>query len=373
MFLIAIILACWWWRSFLLTYMDFLIYNSIDSVKSLWLEFDKEVSDSQKSKAKYRSDYSFYQTFLWNEFFEKTYRSKLTFKLGLKRFKYVVACDDYQPVAILPIAISRLSRKIEFPSWKIAGLNNIVFSPRCSKKDDVANGVLQYIKHRYQGWRFSFFDIPKSSPLSTVLYAFDGVRFWDREGYHAELSCRHSYSEYQQYLSKSLRQTLRTARNHFSRIGNYKFVIYSNEADIPNGLLRKVWQLYYKRRKEWRKRSYWEYNPLTIRFKAFMSSRGILSIAVKKLKQAKLAALEVNGRPIAFAIFFVADGMISVPRLAIDSKYRKFSPGFILVDEMIQWAFQNGITDFDLGKGEEPYKKRVGCVGVPIVRFWGRF
>ena len=49
-----------------------------------------------------------------------------------------------------------------------------------------------------------------------------------------------------------------------------------------------------------------------------------------------------------------------VPRLCIDSKYIRFSPGIVLLVETIREIINRGIGHLDLMLGDEPYKTAMG-------------
>ncbi len=51
-----------------------------------------------------------------------------------------------------------------------------------------------------------------------------------------------------------------------------------------------------------------------------------------------------------------------------DWDYRDYSPGWILIAYLIQWANENGIEEFDFMRGDEPYKYKFGGVDRHIYR-----
>jgi CelD/BcsL family acetyltransferase involved in cellulose biosynthesis len=49
-------------------------------------------------------------------------------------------------------------------------------------------------------------------------------------------------------------------------------------------------------------------------------------------------------------------------------EWMKFSPGRLLMEELIEWCFSQGIAEFDLGVGDEPYKAKLVDTVVPLSR-----
>jgi len=70
-----------------------------------------------------------------------------------------------------------------------------------------------------------------------------------------------------------------------------------------------------------------------------------------------LFALTVDGVPIAAEIASVDRGRFESYMVAYDPKWKSYSPGNILSEYTLQWAFDRGL-DFDLRIGNEPYKYR---------------
>ena len=70
-----------------------------------------------------------------------------------------------------------------------------------------------------------------------------------------------------------------------------------------------------------------------------------------------LFALKVDGVPIAAEIASVDRGRFESYMVAYDPKWKSYSPGNILSEYTLQWAFDRGL-DFDLRIGNEPYKYR---------------
>ncbi len=354
--------------------MDFKVFNSIYKLTAIWNGFDALASQYRSEDKLRYIDYSFYQTYLWNEFAERYMYSKFNQFVKRKYYEYVVIYDGDNAVAILPLIISKKKLMIEFSSWRVAGINNIVFKPGIDNKREISNACIIFLEENYKGYRYIFNDIPESSPFFESLAQFSNHVSRVRCSYNLYLSAFSDFDSYKKTLSKSLRQTLRTARNHLSRTDNWRFVIYDDTSQIKTSLVYKLWKLYYVRRNEWKNRSKFKSNSLFIMFRALEAFfTDPFSQILSKSDNVRLCALEIEGIPVAFAIYFLYENNMIIPRLAIDSRYSKFAPGFVMLEEMIRWAIDSGIENFELGRGDEAYKTRIGSEGSKIGQFVGSF
>lgn len=87
------------------------------------------------------------------------------------------------------------------------------------------------------------------------------------------------------------------------------------------------------------------------------------TIASNRLDNALTGILRINGEIVSFWSGFVSENKdyITIPRLAIDSSWDKYSPGIILICETAKILNSKfGIKHFDLSRGEHSYKLRMG-------------
>ena len=50
------------------------------------------------------------------------------------------------------------------------------------------------------------------------------------------------------------------------------------------------------------------------------------------------------------------------------SEQRAHAPGILMLKEIMKWCYDRGVRDFDLCRGEEPYKQQMGAVNQPVCR-----
>lgn len=73
---------------------------------------------------------------------------------------------------------------------------------------------------------------------------------------------------------------------------------------------------------------------------------------------AKLSALKVDGRPLAIGLGYVAGGRYVGHKLAYDTDLRKYGPGHLLIHELAANALAQGLSEYDMGRGDAPYKQQ---------------
>ncbi|MBN1537193.1 MAG: GNAT family N-acetyltransferase [Anaerolineales bacterium] len=82
----------------------------------------------------------------------------------------------------------------------------------------------------------------------------------------------------------------------------------------------------------------------------------------------QLAFLEVGGEKAAVYLNFDYDNRIWVYNSGIDTNFGAYSPGWVLVSYLLQWANEHGRQAFDFMRGSEDYKYRFGGVDRFIIR-----
>ncbi|QIE24803.1 GNAT family N-acetyltransferase [Caballeronia sp. SBC2] len=121
--------------------------------------------------------------------------------------------------------------------------------------------------------------------------------------------------------------------------------------DVEENAKLVEWTLLRKR--EWAsrvdKRGAWLYSS---RYRDFLVS---LLNAQERKPIARLCLITVNGEPVATTIVGIGQSSIKGIITGFDERYAKFSPGQLVVEYMVKWAFDNHF-DFDFGVGTESFK-----------------
>ena len=82
----------------------------------------------------------------------------------------------------------------------------------------------------------------------------------------------------------------------------------------------------------------------------------------------QLAFLEIGGEKAAGYLNFDYHGHIWVYNSGLSFKFREFSPGWVLLGYLLQWANEHQRAAFDFMRGDEEYKYRFGAIDRYIYR-----
>jgi CelD/BcsL family acetyltransferase involved in cellulose biosynthesis len=82
----------------------------------------------------------------------------------------------------------------------------------------------------------------------------------------------------------------------------------------------------------------------------------------------QLAFLTINGEKAAGYLNFDYNGRVWVYNSGVDRRFLEFSPGWVLLGHLLQWANDNQRSEFDFMRGTEDYKYRFGGVDKRLVR-----
>ena len=349
--------------------VTFEIHDNIAPLKEIWNDFDAlaniRIADSKMPKI----DYTFYQTYRWNEFVERYNSPKAAVRLGLKHIEYILAKQDGKPVAIMPLMVS--SGKVEMTSWRTSGVNNVV-SPwhGVAEKEEVFIALADFIRARYKGKRLRLFDMPTDTDFTRALAALPGASYSERGSYHIPLCEFENFDAYYASLNKKLRHNIQTRSNHFKH-GDLtcELKVFTRHSAPSAEYWRKIWKLFFMRKNVWRKREITALRKLVCAWEVRKECSGGLKMeSFKELDETVLFSFEINGEPAAFAFLYLHDGYILVPKLAIDTEQRAHAPGILMLKEIMKWCYERGVKDFDLCRGEEPYKQQMGAVNEPVCR-----
>ena len=75
-----------------------------------------------------------------------------------------------------------------------------------------------------------------------------------------------------------------------------------------------------------------------------------------------LAFLEIDGKKAAGYLSFDYLNRLWVYNSGINRAYMEFSPGWVLLGELLKWSNEHGRTAFDFMRGDEEYKYRFGGI-----------
>lgn len=347
-----------------------------ESICHEWKALDSEAERRIASGGMLPIHYTFYQTLPWNAFVEKYYD---THRRLFSRLEYLVARRGGKVVAILPLRISGLAgKKVEMTAWRTAGVNN-VSSPLVASADEadaeIFDALATFMAARYKGCRLRLFDMPEQTHFTRALSRLPGITLTTRPSFHIPLAEWEDFDAYYASLSKKLRHNIQTRSNHFTH-GDLAWEL--KEYDHTNPPSRdewlKVWRIFYNRKLQWNSKTATLLRRIGCEWETRREVDSGLRVAgFTLLDEARLCVFEINGEPAAFAFYYAGpSGHIVVPKLAIDTRFRTHAPGILMLKELLRRCYDRGMKDFDLCRGEEPYKQQMGAVCQTIVRATGR-
>ncbi|MGB9521436.1 MAG: GNAT family N-acetyltransferase [Anaerolineales bacterium] len=79
-------------------------------------------------------------------------------------------------------------------------------------------------------------------------------------------------------------------------------------------------------------------------------------------KWLQLSFLEIEGKKAAAYLNFDYDNQIWVYNSGINPEFNAYSPGWVLLSHLIQWAIEHQRSNFDFMRGNEDYKYRFGAI-----------
>jgi CelD/BcsL family acetyltransferase involved in cellulose biosynthesis len=82
----------------------------------------------------------------------------------------------------------------------------------------------------------------------------------------------------------------------------------------------------------------------------------------------QLSFLVVNGEKAAGYLNFDDENHIWVYNSGLDFRFREYSPGWVLLGYLLQWANENKRAVFDFMRGDEEYKYKFGAMDRRVVR-----
>jgi hypothetical protein len=154
-------------------------------------------------------------------------------------------------------------------------------------------------------------------------------------GGHRIIPVTSTWNDFVKTKNKKFRDNTRRAERKIRTLGNWRVTRvdrFEKDPEVCEKIL-KIWEHSWK--KEWLTRRGFAYDPeLAVALNALR--------ATEKNKSPfswRVYFLELNGIPIAFDLFFTANGTAFLKRGSYDNTYRKFFPGFFLDNYVIQDLF----------------------------------
>ena len=315
--------------------MKVLYTSSIRLVKKYWVELEKS------------SFCGFYQSYAFaKECFIYRKTSLSAWKNRNTKCCFAVLLVDKNPVCIAPLIVNSTPRKHIgiLGHGTNAGYLDFIYSD-----PSFVSVLYQSILKKFPDYDMDFVFVPQSSPLTGEMRITE-----EFSNYSVNAD---TYDDWFSGLSKNTRQNIRTSYNRLTK-DELTFSLKEYERNDPE-LKRMLYvcnEVYQRRKLVWHGKDSGEIDLKTARI---FLKRDVIYQSLRKYKDCFLEVLYIDEKCSAFMICVKTPVGVTVPRLAINSDFSRYSPGMLLINEYMKKAESKGFV-FDLCRGDEGYKKTLG-------------
>lgn len=222
-------------------------------------------------------------------------------------------------------------------------------------------GLLDYLSGIPIQWKtLDVQNLLETSPSLPALQSEAGRRGWScsvERTYHApHIPLVGDFEGYLSGIDKKQRHEIRRKMRRASEAGGIDWYIVTDESTLEAEIEAFLHLMATDPRKA-----------------AFLSDamRSQMRSAIRAAFRAgwlQLAFLTVNGEKAAVYLNFDYRDRIWVYNSGFDQRFLEYSPGWVLLGNLLQWANENQRQEFDFMRGDEEYKYRFGGVDKYVVR-----
>lgn len=270
--------------------------------------------------------------------------------LRLRRPAVMTAVESGRVVAMVPLMADISGKKCKMlGDTRGIACADAVFAPGLS--DAGRRRASDALAASLSGHQLALQRIPAGSPFGAALAAAGCTL--KRETNCCRITVDSNFDEWFKSLSRSVRQNIRTAFNRLERDGVAYELLVGNTPQLAKMAL----DLYCNRQKE----TYLSGCRLKKSLKAGqIRHSNSVTAALSSSDEATHVVLMAGGKVAACMSCLIggADGNVyAVPRLAINTDFRFYSPGYVMIHEFLRRATASGRSvTLDLGRGLEKYK-----------------
>ena len=315
--------------------MQFKVYTRIRRIKSLW---ESIIPNDDKRV---------YQSYRFNKLCEKYRKTSIS---GLKekntKCLYVVGFVDNKAVCIAPLCVDESPEKTihVLGHGTNAGYLDFIYNEPVFVKD-----VLNYVERTYSDYSIDFTFIKESSPLISLLKTC--------EHFSNYCICIKTYDIWFARLSKNTRQNIRTAYNRLQSDKHiFELCKYNRKSHHISFILSQCNNVYQRRKLDWQGIG----GNVNKKNSLIFLLRDVIYRGLMKFQESELVVLKIDEDIAGFFIGFKFQHGVYIPRLAIDTRYSRYSPGIIMINEYLKDISIEGLFYFDLCRGDESYKSKLG-------------
>lgn len=195
---------------------------------------------------------------------------------------------------------------------------------------------------------------------------------------YADIPVPEDWDGYLASLSGNSRHNLTRAVRRMDRDGiEHRLEVYGGDRSLPKEVWKLLMKTYYARFHAKYKRGVFSNETkggIFVQVLKYIHYRTYKKLwfytkhdshSIPELANARTYVLWNGDDMIAFACGFLThdQSICSYPRLAINEKYNYYTPGCVMLAEILQLYMQRGVTKhLDLSRGDEAYKFKMGAV-----------
>lgn len=195
---------------------------------------------------------------------------------------------------------------------------------------------------------------------------------------YADIPVFEDWDSYLKSLSGYSRHNVKRAYMRMERDGvHYRLEVYGGDRPVPKKVWRLLMKTYYKRFHAKYKRGVFSDETKggivvqTLKYLHYLTIKKLWfytkhdSFSIPQLPNSRICVLWNDDDMISFLCGFLThDGKVySLPRLAINEKYNYYTPGCILMAEVLKYLKAGGVTEhLDMSRGDEQYKFKMGAI-----------
>lgn len=288
-------------------------YNNLHDIEDSWRSLDQQ---AERLSLGY-IHYTYYQTYEWNEFlYHHTLRGLGALTTAMR---YDLVRVGGRPFAILPMAVTRSSKKARIPSCRVGGVLNMVCPYPYEGHEEVMEAIAAHLRSSCQGMTLSLADVPCCTALARIMRTLSPDPI-ERTSFHVPLLQFASHEAYVASLPKNIYKNIRKAYNHLTTDGKtMELKVFDHAHQAPAHTLRHLWRFYFRRKMMWRSQKANALTHLTTTLKAIYEMKsGCATASLRQLPSAELYVLEIDHQPASFMIVYRHRDHLLMPRLAIE-------------------------------------------------------
>ena len=266
--------------------------------------------------------------------------------------EFYVFTENGKTILIVPMYYSIIKRRYYLLGHKMGcGYLNVIHS--CELSEKKMEECFELLKQKYGIKIISFSRVKENTLLGSMLKK-KGCKL--NKIPCTEIQLPKTYDEYFQSLSKKTRQNIRTAYNRLARDKHIIEFECKKYSELKRTEYDNILDIYIERQIS-------KYKKYGKRLYGFLVRRFDVGTMVEHSDFLnRIYIIKIDNEIVAFfdGLSYNSTETI-VPRLAISEKYGNYSPGILLINESIKWAYENdAFNSLDLTHGNEFYKKSMG-------------